>query len=65
MNVNSCDDGGGKHTRPSVAPRYLQDVFLGSVEEEDDPVAKRRGLVGQRMEDFQHHRAAHCIVTGA
>lgn len=43
---------------------YLQDVFLCPVKEEDNPVTKRRGLVGQRVEDFQHHGAAHRIVTG-
>lgn len=49
------------HFMPQV---YLQDIFLCSIEEKDDSMAKRGGLVGQRMENFQHHRAAHCVVTG-
>lgn len=44
--------------------RYLQDVLLCPIKQEDDSMMKRCRLVGQRMEDFQHHRTAHCIITG-
>lgn len=49
----------------TVGRPHLQDVLFGSVEEEDDAVVKRSGLVGQRVEDLQHHGAAHRVVAGA
>lgn len=48
----------------NVGRPHLQDVLFGSVEEEDDAVVKRSGLVGQRVEDLQHHGAAHRVVAG-
>lgn len=56
--MQSCSSG-------QSARCHLQDVLLGSVEEEDHAVVKRGGLVGQRVEDLQHHSAAHRVVAGS
>lgn len=53
--------------QPALLPGetgYLEDVLLRTVEEEDDSVMKRSGLVGQRVEDLQHDGAAHGVVAG-
>lgn len=47
-----------------VTSFYLKDIFLRPIKEEDNSMKKRTRLVGQRMEDFQHHCTAHCIITG-
>lgn len=47
-----------------VAAFYLKDIFLCPIKEEDNSMMKRSRLVGQRVEDFQHHCTAHCIITG-
>lgn len=48
----------------NIGRPHLQDVLLGAIEEEDDAVVKRSGLVGQRVEDLQHDGAAHRVVAG-